>query len=81
MKSTHSNGGHLIECLLVARPDAESALFRQHEDKSVTAYLDRYAVIPLELFEAMGGTDNPAYLSYITAHGVSSVDSATVPVG
>ena len=59
-----NDGGHLFDCYVAARNYSEPALFRQDAD-GVHAYLKKYAVIPLEIFEAMGGTDHPAFAAFL----------------
>lgn len=48
--------GYIKNCILVARAGG-GALF----NTDGTPFLDGYAVIPSEVFLAMGGTDHPAY--------------------
>ena len=59
-----NEGGFMHGCFVAARSYSEpSPLFRA-DDKGVRAYLDRYAVIPMEVFEAMGGAEHPAFKAY-----------------
>jgi len=46
----------ITNCVLLSRPE-DGVLF----DFSGSVRLDGYAVIPLDLFDAMGGVDHPAY--------------------
>ena len=57
------DGGFMNQCYVVARNYTEPPLFRA-DAENVRAYLDRYAVIPLEVFEAMGGTQHPAFQGF-----------------
>lgn len=59
-----NEGGFMSQCFVAARSYSEpSPLFRA-DDKGVRAYLDRYAIIPREVFEAMGGTEHPAFKAF-----------------
>ncbi len=46
----------LTNCFISARDTEDHALF----DTDGYCYLDRYAIIPMEVFEAMGGIGHPA---------------------
>jgi hypothetical protein len=50
---------HITNCVLVSDPDAAPLFTSPGGD--VCVRLNRYAVIPLALFEAMGGDQHPAY--------------------
>ena len=54
------SNGYIKNCLLINRKGG-GALFTTDG----TPYLDRFAIIPMELFEAMGGTEDPAYKAFV----------------
>ena len=59
-----NDGGHLTNCYVAPRDYSSDPLFVAG-DGVVRAYLDKYAVIPLEVFEAMGGTEHPAFAEFL----------------
>ena len=57
-------GGFLRQCFVAGRSYVEPSPLFRGDDKGVRAYLDRYAIIPLEVFEAMGGAEHPAFRAF-----------------
>lgn len=51
--------GYIRNCLIVNRAGSEEAMFLSDG----TPYLDGFAIIPMELFNAMGGIEHPAYVA------------------
>lgn len=58
---TATLGSYITNCVLVAPPGHEPIF---NDGGGIQVCLDHYAIIPLELFEEMGGGNHPAYRAW-----------------
>lgn len=67
--------GYVMNSLMMSR-HGSGPLFNQIGDQGYVAQLDRYAIIPLELFIEMVGTDHPAYQAAVQLMHKGAADDA-----
>ena len=65
---------YITNCLLVPRQEQDGAMFNSDGE----AFLDGYAIIPIGLFKAMGGTEHPAYQEMVVVPGRIAIGSVSI---
>lgn len=53
--------GYITNCLMIASHEQKGAMFTTDG----TPFLDKYAIIPMAIFDAMGGRDHPSCQKYL----------------